>query len=166
VSAWPHQGGSIDKVVERDRLVDLVAAARVEGRTVALANGLFDVLHVGHLRYLEGAAREADRLVVAINTDRSARELRGPTRPVVPAAERAELVAGLGCVDWVTLFDESTVTPLLRTLRPDVHCKGTDYSAETLPEARTARELGVRIAIVGDPKDHSATDLIRRLREP
>jgi rfaE bifunctional protein nucleotidyltransferase chain/domain len=132
---------------------------------VALANGLFDVLHVGHVRYLQAARLEADVLVVAINSDRSARELKGPTRPIVPHAERAELVAALEAVDHVTVFDEPTVVHLLEALRPDVHCKGTDYSPETVPEAAIARRLGVRVAIVGDRKDHSTRDLIRRLRE-
>jgi rfaE bifunctional protein nucleotidyltransferase chain/domain len=161
VSARPASAG---KLLERDRLIETLARARAAGRSVALANGLFDVLHVGHLRYLEGAAAEADVLVVAVNSDGSARELRGPTRPVVPGDERAELLSGLACVDFVTLFDETTVEPLLRVLRPDVHCKGTDYTPETLPEAEVAAELGIRIAIVGDPKDHSATELIDKLR--
>jgi len=154
-----------DKVRDRAGLVARLAGERSSGRSIALANGMFDLLHVGHLRYLEGAAREADVLVVAINSDRSARSLKGPGRPVVPEAERAELVGGLACVDWVTVFDEATVEPLLRALRPDVHCKGTDYTADTVPERLVADELGIRVAIVGDPKDHATTDLLRRLRE-
>jgi rfaE bifunctional protein nucleotidyltransferase chain/domain len=153
-----------DKVVPLALLARTVREERAAGRTVALANGLFDLLHVGHLRYLEGARAQADLLVVAINTDVSARALKGEGRPVVPEGERAELVAGLACVDFVTLFSESTVEPLLRTLRPDVHCKGTDYSAETVPEREVARELGIRVAIVGDPKDHATSDLLARLR--
>ena len=153
-----------DKVVPLALLARTVREERAAGRTVALANGLFDLLHVGHLRYLEGARAQADLLVVAINTDVSARALKGEGRPVVPEGERAELVAGLACVDFVTLFSESTVEPLLRTLRPDVHCKGTDYSAETVPEREVARELGVRVAIVGDPKDHATSDLLARVR--
>jgi rfaE bifunctional protein nucleotidyltransferase chain/domain len=141
-----------------------VAADRAAGRTIAFANGAFDLLHVGHVRYLQAAAREADRLVVAINDDASVRLLKGEGRPVLSAADRAELVAGLGGVDYVTLFHEPTVAPLLLTLRPDVHCKGTDYTVETVPERDTVRAYGGRIAIVGDPKDHSTTDLMVRLR--
>ena len=107
---------------------------------------------------------EADRLVVAINADASARALKGPGRPIVPQAERAELIAGFACVDWVTIFADRTVEPLLRALRPDVHCKGTDYTAETVPEREVARELSIRVAIVGDPKDHATSDLLARLR--
>lgn len=129
-----------------------------------MANGLFDILHVGHLRYLEAASAEADVLVVAVNSDRSARSLRGPSRPIVPEDERAELIAGIRCVDFVTIFDEPTLEPLLRALRPDVHCKGTDYTAESVPEAAVARELGIRVAIVGDPKDHNTTDIIGTIR--
>jgi rfaE bifunctional protein nucleotidyltransferase chain/domain len=153
------------KVVALDALPAALEAARRQGRSVALANGLFDILHVGHLRYLEGAAEQADLLLVAVNSDRGARRLKGPGRPVTPQAERAELVAGLACVDYVTVFDTDTVEPLLRELRPDVHCKGTDYTAESVPEAGVTRELGIRVAIVGDPKDHNTTDIIRQLRD-
>lgn len=155
-------GGGV--VLDRPALLEALAADREAGRTVALANGLFDLLHVGHLRYLQAAAREADRLVVAVNADASARELKGPTRPLVPEAERAELIAGLACVDYVTVFAELRAAELLRALRPDVHCKGTDYTAESVPEAAVARELGIRIAIVGDPKDHATRDLIAQIR--
>ena len=154
-----------DRVVGRDALVARIGETRAGGRTVAFANGMFDLLHVGHLRYLEGAAAEADVLVVAVNSDRSSRALKGPGRPVVPEHERAELVGGLACVSWVTIFDEPTVEPLLRAVRPDVHCKGTDYTPETVPERAIAAELGIRVAIVGDPKDHATTDLLRRLSE-
>ncbi len=152
------------KVLALADLVQGVRVARAAGRTVALANGLFDLLHVGHLRYLEGAKAQADLLVVAVNADASARALKGEGRPVVPEAERAELVAGFACVDWVTIFADRTVEPLLRALRPDVHCKGTDYTAETVPEREVARELGIRVAIVGDPKDHATSELLSRLR--
>jgi len=152
------------KVVDRDELLRRVGELRRDGRTVALANGLFDLLHVGHLRYLEAAADEADVLVVAVNADASARALKGPGRPIVPAIERAELVAGLACVDLVTVFPEGDVVALLQALRPDVHCKGTDYTAETVPERDTARRLGVRVAITGDPKDHATRDLIAQVK--
>ncbi len=153
------------RVVEIETLVREVADARGNGKTVAMANGLFDILHVGHLRYLEGARAEADILVVAVNSDASARALKGPNRPVVPQQERAELIAGFGCVDLVTIFETSTVEPLLRALRPDVHCKGTDYTEQTVPEVAITRELGIRVAIVGDPKNHATRDMIRKMRD-
>jgi len=153
------------KVVSREELLRRAAGWRRDGASVALANGIFDVLHVGHLRYLEGAAGEADRLVVAVNDDASTRALKGAGRPVVPAEERAELIAGLACVALVTLFDEPNVEPLLRALRPDVHCKGTDYTAETVPERETARALSIRVAITGDAKDHATREMIRRIRD-
>jgi len=152
------------KVLRREEVLERRARERAAGRSVALANGLFDILHVGHLRYLEAAAEEADILVVAVNADGSARQLKGPGRPVVPQDERAELVAGFGCVDWVVVFEELDVKTLLRELRPDVHCKGTDYTPETLPEAGLAAELGIRVAIVGDPKTHATREIIDRLR--
>jgi rfaE bifunctional protein nucleotidyltransferase chain/domain len=155
-----------DKIVSAAALAERVVELRRRGKSVALANGLFDILHVGHLRYLEAASAEADVLVVAVNSDGSARALKGPSRPVVPAAERAELVAGFACVSLVTIFDEATVESLLERCRPDVHCKGTDYTVDTVPEAETARRLGIRIEIVGDIKQHATRDLIRRLREP
>ncbi len=151
-------------VVSRDDLLRQAASFRSEGKTIAMANGLFDLVHVGHLRYLEEAATLADVLVVAINDDASARALKGPDRPLVPQHERAELIAGLRCVALVTLFGEATVEPLLRALLPDVHCKGTDYTEDTVPERETARELGIRVAITGDPKDHATRDLIAQIR--
>ena len=147
---------------------ELLAAVRSDrpGRTrIALANGLFDLLHVGHVRYLEAAKREGDVLVVAINSDASARSLKGPGRPIVPESERAELVAALRFVDYVTIFDEPTVEPLIRALAPVVHCKGTDYTPDTVPERDAVLETGGRVAIVGDPKDHATRDLIRLIRE-
>jgi rfaE bifunctional protein nucleotidyltransferase chain/domain len=141
-----------------------VEADRAAGRTVAFANGCFDLLHVGHVRYLQAAAREADRLVVAINDDRSVAELKGPNRPLLSETDRAELVAALRGVDYVVIFPEPTVTPLLLALKPDVHCKGTDYTVDTVPERETVRGYGGRIAIVGDPKDHSTRDLLARIR--
>jgi len=143
--------------------MDLVAADRRAGRTIALANGCFDLLHVGHVRYLHAAAAEADRLIVAVNDDSTAAS-KGPGRPVLAARDRAELVAALRGVDYVTIFSEPTVAPLLELLRPDVHCKGTDYTVETVPERATVLGYGGRIAIVGDPKDHSTRDLVARIR--
>jgi rfaE bifunctional protein nucleotidyltransferase chain/domain len=132
---------------------------------VALANGCFDVLHVGHVRYLEGARREADLLVVGVNGDESVRRLKGPDRPVMPEDDRAELVAALRCVDLVLVFHEDDVGNLLLALRPDVHCKGTDYTAETVPERETVKAYGGRVAIVGDPKAHSTRDLLARIKQ-
>ena len=152
-----------EKVVSRERLLELVRAARAAGQTIALANGCFDLLHVGHVRYLQGAAGEADILVVAVNDDAAAGS-KGPGRPILEAAARAELVAAIRGVDYVTIFDEPTVAPLLMLLKPDVHCKGTDYTPETVPERETVLAYGGRIAIVGDPKDHSTRDLIGRIR--
>jgi len=153
------------EVLSREALVARVTAERRAGRTIALANGVFDLLHVGHVRYLEGARREADVLVVAVNDDACVRALKGRDRPVLPAADRAELVAALRCVHAVVVFPEPTVTPLLELLRPDVHCKGTDYTVDTVPERETVRAYGGRTAIVGDPKDHSTRDLLRAIRE-
>ena len=139
------------------------AAAAAAGKTVALANGVFDLFHVGHLRYLQGARAEADVLVVAVNDDRSTRENKGPGRPLVPESERAEIVAGLACVDHVVLFGSRDVVPVIRALRPDVHVKGTDYTPETVPEAAEVRAYGGRVAVAGDPKQHSTTELVERL---
>ena len=150
-------------VLDRDQLVQEVERDRAAGRTIAFANGCFDLLHVGHVRYLQAAAQEADRLIVAVNDDTTA-GLKGPGRPIMPAADRAELIAALRGVDYVVVCPEPTVTPLLMLLRPDVHCKGTDYTSDTEPERETVRRYGGRIAIVGDPKDHSTRDLVARLR--
>ena len=152
------------EIFDRGTLAARVGHDRARGLKIAFANGAFDLLHVGHIRYLEGAKREADRLVVAINSDQSVRGLKGPNRPVLSEADRAELVAALRAVDYVVIFDEPTVAPLLELLKPDVHCKGTDYMVDTVPERDTVRAYGGRIAIVGDPKDHSTTDLLTRLR--
>ena len=150
-------------VVSHDRAAALVAADRTAGRTVALANGCFDLLHVGHVRYLRGAAAEADRLLVAVNADRSVAALKGSGRPLQSAAERAEILAAFAMVDYVVVFEEATVAGLLERLRPDVHCKGTDYTADTVPERDVVRAYGGRTAIVGDPKDHSTRDLLGRI---
>ncbi len=141
-----------------------VAEARAASRTVALANGCFDLLHVGHVRYLEGAREEADLLVVGVNGDRSVRALKGPGRPVMPAPERALLVGALRAVDLVDVFEEDDVSRLILALRPDVHCKGTDYTTETVPEREVVRSCGGRVAIVGDAKDHDTSSLLDRLR--
>ncbi len=153
-------------ILSESDLVARLAADRAAGRTVAFANGAFDLLHVGHVRYLRAASAEADRLIVAVNSDASVRGNKGPSRPIVPEAARAELVAALRCVDYVLIFDDPTVDRLLLTFRPDVHCKGTDYTVDTVPERETVRAYGGRIAIVGDPKDHSTRDLIAKLARP
>jgi D-glycero-beta-D-manno-heptose 1-phosphate adenylyltransferase len=155
---------TVGEVLGRDDLARRVADDRTKGLTHAFANGCFDLLHVGHVRYLQASAAEADRLIVALNDDASVGLLKGPNRPIMPAADRAELVAAVSGVDYVVIFSEPTVTPLLELLRPDVHCKGTDYQVETVPERQTVRAYGGRIAIVGDPKDHSTHDLLSRIR--
>jgi D-glycero-beta-D-manno-heptose 1-phosphate adenylyltransferase len=153
------------RVVTFDELTDRIAVDRKAGRTVAFANGCFDVLHVGHVRYLQAAAREADRLVVAINDDESVRALKGQGRPVLAARDRAELVAALRGVDYVVIFGGLTVGELLEALKPDVHCKGTDYTVESVPERAIVEAYGGRTAIVGDPKDHSTRDLLARIHD-
>jgi rfaE bifunctional protein nucleotidyltransferase chain/domain len=154
-----------EKILPLDELAARLAEERREGRRVVLANGCFDLLHTGHVSFLEGARREGDVLVVAINSDASERKLKGAGRPVMPADARAQLVAAMGVVDYVTVFEETNVEALLERLRPDVHAKGTDYTAETVPERETARRLGIRVAIVGDAKEHSSGDLIERIRK-
>jgi rfaE bifunctional protein nucleotidyltransferase chain/domain len=133
---------------------------------LVLANGIFDLFHVGHVRYLEGARHAGRSLLVALNSDASARRLKGEGRPLVPLAERMELVAALQCVDWVTSFEEDSVERLLRALRPSAHAKGTDYTVESVPERAVAAALGIRTVIVGDPKRHATSDLIQRIRGP
>lgn len=144
----------------------LRAAARRDGRTVALANGCFDLLHAGHVRYLQDAKRRCDLLIVALNSDRSVRRIKGKGRPVQAELERAEIISALACVDYVMIFDDPDVHRLLRALRPDFHCKGTDYTEGTVPERDTALEIGTRVVICGDPKDHSTRDLIARIARP
>ena len=155
--------GVMGKVLSRPALIEEVDRERRAGRTVAFANGCFDILHVGHVRYLQSAAQEADRLVVAVNDDASVRSLKGEGRPILAAADRAELVAALRGVDYVVIFPEPTVGPLLEALRPDVHCKGTDYTVDSVPERDIVKAYGGRTAIVGDPKDHSTRDLLARI---
>src|SRR5512140_3455334 len=152
------------RIVTEEQLADLVAADRAAGRTLAFANGCFDVLHVGHVRYLAGAAAEADRLIVAVNDDRAVAGLKGPGRPVLTAEARAELVAAVRGVDYVVIFPDATVARLLERFRPDVHCKGTDYTEDSVPERETVRAYGGRVRIVGDAKRHSTTELLARLR--
>jgi rfaE bifunctional protein nucleotidyltransferase chain/domain len=153
-----------DKILDRSALIARVAAWRDQGLRIVFANGCFDVLHAGHVRYLQAAAALADRLVVGVNADLSTRQLKGPNRPILPERARAELVAALRGVAAVTIFPETSVEPLLRALRPDIHAKGTDYTPETVPEAAVARELGIAVRIVGDPKHHATRDLFARIR--
>jgi rfaE bifunctional protein nucleotidyltransferase chain/domain len=156
---------SESKIVSRDRLRELLAEHRGRGDRVVFANGCFDTLHVGHVRYLEGARREGDILVVAVNSDSSVCALKGSGRPILPESARTDLVAALRAVDYVVLFSEPNVEALLESLRPDVHAKGTDYTAETVPERATAARLGIRVAIVGDPKDHSTREFLESVRK-
>ena len=152
-------------MLNESELVAAVARDRAEGRSIAFANGCFDLLHVGHIRYLQGAAAEADRLIVAVNDDRSVSGLKGEGRPILAGKDRAELVAALRGVDYVILFGDPTVERLLRLLKPDVHCKGTDYTVESVPERAVVQSYGGRTAIVGDQKSHATRDLIGRIRE-
>jgi D-glycero-beta-D-manno-heptose 1-phosphate adenylyltransferase len=149
------------RVLERNRLIARVAIARKHGARIVLANGCFDVLHVGHIRYLEGAKALGDVLVVGVNADDQVRAQKGAGRPLVPERERAEIIAALRAVDFVTIFTEPTVDQLLLALRPDIHAKGTDYTEDSVPERDVVRSFGGRVAIVGDPKDHSSTEMIR-----
>jgi rfaE bifunctional protein nucleotidyltransferase chain/domain len=152
----------VGRVLSESELVEAVAADRRAGRTMAFANGCFDVLHVGHVRYLQGAAAEADRLVVAVNEDASVARLKGPGRPMMPAAERAEIVAALDAVDYVVTFADDNAERLLQRIKPDVHCKGTDYTVETVPERSVVEAYGGRTAIVGDPKRHASRDFLKK----
>ena len=159
----PPEGGtqgSAAKVLDRESLLAAVRRERSKGRRVALANGIFDLLHVGHVRYLQAARALGDRLVVGLNSDASVRRLKGSGRPVMPAAERAELVAAVSGVDAVVIFEEDSADALIARLRPDVHAKGTDYTEQSVPERSTVEALGATVAIAGDPKTHSTKDLI------
>jgi rfaE bifunctional protein nucleotidyltransferase chain/domain len=150
-------------ILSESELVEAVARDRADGRTVAFANGCFDLLHVGHIRYLQAAAAEADRLIVAVNDDRSVAELKGEGRPILPAADRAELVAALRGVDYVIVFGDPDVGRLLTLLKPDVHCKGTDYTVDSVPERAVVLSYGGRTAIVGDQKRHATRALLARI---
>ena len=150
-------------IVTQERLSELVAVDREKGLTLAMASGCFDLLHVGHIRYLRGAAAEADRLIVAVNDDQSVEALKGQGRPLQPASERAEIVEAFEMVDYVVLFSSLTAENLLRVIRPDVHCKGTDYTIDSVPERDVVLSYGGRTVIVGDPKDHATRDLIVKM---
>ena len=153
----------MQSILDRDELVRRVNSARESGARIVLANGCFDVLHVGHVRYLAGARQLGDILVVGVNSDEQVAVQKGEGRPVLPAQERAEIVAALESVTYVTIFDEPTVEQLLLAIKPDVHAKGTDYTTETVPERDVVRSYGGQVAIVGDPKDHSTSEIIARL---
>jgi len=148
------------RILDRDSLITRVTAEKAKGSRIVLANGCFDVLHAGHIRYLKGARALGDVLVVAINADAQVAKLKGEGRPILADRERAELVASVEAVDWVSIFDEPTVTELLLLLKPDVHAKGTDYTEETVPERDVVRSYGGSVAIVGDPKNHSTTEIM------
>jgi len=150
-------------VVSREELLKTVAEARAAGLRIVLANGCFDILHVGHVRYLAGARSEGDLLIVGVNSDEQVREQKGEGRPILPATQRAEIVAALESVNYVTIFDEPTVAELLLALRPDVHAKGTDYTVDTVPEREVVKSYGGRVAIVGDPKDHSTSEILSQM---
>jgi D-glycero-beta-D-manno-heptose 1-phosphate adenylyltransferase len=153
------------KLIERKDLPRIAKELRQQGKKIVLANGCFDILHVGHVRYLRGARAEGDALVVGVNADAGVSGLKGPGRPVLNERARALLVAALREVDYVVIFPEPNVDALLADLRPDVHAKGTDYTADTVPERATAEQLGIRVAIVGDPKEHSTRELLQSVRK-
>ncbi len=149
-------------ILDRTALIEAVERQRQNGKTIVLTNGCFDLLHVGHIRYLQGAAAIGDILITAINSDKQVKSLKGPGRPAIPEKERAELIAAIRYVDYVTIFDEPTVADLILAIKPDFHAKGTDYMPETVPERDVVLSIGGRVVIVGDPKDHSSTELINR----
>ena len=152
------------KILDRAELVETVERLRSSGNKIILANGCFDLLNVGHVRYLQGAKDLGGILIVGINSDKQVAALKGAGRPVITESERAEVTSALSCVDFVTIFEEPTVTELIYAIQPDVHTKGTDYTVDTVPEREIVREIGGIVAIVGDPKDHSSTELIGRTR--
>jgi rfaE bifunctional protein nucleotidyltransferase chain/domain len=153
------------KMVPRAEVVELGERLRKSGRQVVFANGCFDIFHVGHVRYLEGARKQGDALVVGVNSDHSVRQLKGEGRPLLPEEARTELLAALECVDYVVIFDDLTAENILRDLKPDVHCKGTDYTEATVPEREVVKSWGGRVVIVGDPKDHSTRDVQARIAQ-
>ncbi|MGD1147074.1 MAG: adenylyltransferase/cytidyltransferase family protein [Thermoanaerobaculaceae bacterium] len=148
------------KLISLDEARLIAEGARVAGRRVVVANGAFDLLHVGHARYLAAAKAAGEMLFVAVNSDASVRAIKGPQRPIVPEGERVELLSHLDCVDWIVLFDQPTVAEVLRALRPHIHAKGTDYTPESVPERAVVAEWGGETLICGDPKDHATTDLV------
>jgi rfaE bifunctional protein nucleotidyltransferase chain/domain len=150
-------------ILIRDQLIDFVAERRAKGEKIILANGCFDLIHAGHIRYFQGAKELGGTLVVGINSDRQVRGLKGSSRPFMPEDERAEIIAAIRYVDVVTIFDEPTVEELILAIRPDFHAKGTDYTTESVPEREIVRSYGGTVAIVGDPKDHSSSDLAQRV---
>jgi rfaE bifunctional protein nucleotidyltransferase chain/domain len=152
-------------ILDEQQLRDALARDRASGKSIAFANGCFDVLHVGHIRYLQDAAKEADVLVVGINGDESVRGLKGEGRPVMDERERAEIIAAIRGVGYVTIFHESSPSRLIAELKPDVQCKGTDYTPDSVPEKDVVRAYGGRVAIVGDHKDHSTTEILSKLRK-
>lgn len=153
-------------ILNEEELLAAVARERANGKTIAFANGIFDLLHVGHVRYLQAASAEGDVLVVAVNSDASTKMLKGEGRPLMHENERAEIVSAIRGVGYVTIFSDKSAARLIGLVRPDVHCKGTDYAADSVPEGEIVKTYGGRIAIVGDPKDHSTTEIIGRLRKP
>jgi D-glycero-beta-D-manno-heptose 1-phosphate adenylyltransferase len=153
------------KIVQRSQLADLVRQWRAAGEKIILTNGCFDVLHVGHIRYLHGAKKLAPRLIVAVNADATVRDLKGEGRPRTPENERAEILAALEDVDAVTIFTDPDVRALIREIKPDIHAKGTDYTEQSVPERDEVLAYGGRVAIVGDPKDHSSTELLRKWKK-
>ena len=153
------------KMVPRAEVVTLGERLRKSGRQVVFANGCFDIFHVGHVRYLEGARKQGDALVVGVNSDHSVRQLKGEGRPLLPEEARTELLVALECVDYVVIFDDLTAENILRDLKPDVHCKGTDYTEATVPEREVVKSWGGRVVIVGDPKDHSTRDVLARIAQ-
>lgn len=153
----------LKKFIDLEEAAALALEMKQQGKTVALANGAFDILHVGHIRYLQAAAESADLLIVAVNSDSSVRGYKGEGRPVIPDHERAELVCALEAVDYVLIFQEATVENVIRAIRPDFQCKGTDYSESSVPEGDLVRSLGGQVKIVGDPKDHDSSAIIRKI---
>lgn len=153
------------KLIERAEAARIIADAQAEEKTVVFVNGCFDLLHVGHIRYLQAARDLGDLLVLGLNSDASVRQLKGAARPIMPELERAEILSALECVDYIVIFGDTTVDRMLLELRPDIHAKGTDYTEETVPERATVLSYGGRVAVVGDPKDHSTRDYLARIRE-
>ena len=157
---WLTNGMANKRILSRSELVRQVAAARTDGKRIVMANGCFDFLHVGHVRYLEAAKALGDLLIVGVNSDEQTRRLKGEGRPFLPQDQRAEIISSIEAVDLVTIFSEPTVTELLLALKPDIHAKGTDYTEDSVPERDVVRSFGGRVAIVGDPKDHSSSEMI------